>query len=230
MPETTLPSVPAKEAEALKSKLPSIVEAAQKFAVKSDEDVARARAFEDGIDEFLGKVHELWDEKVELAFRLHRSLTASRKEMAEPAEKAKRLVHSKAEDYGREQLRLAREEQARKEREAREQAEREQLAMAEQAEAAGDRVEAEKILEREPFVPPPPVEKPKLAGFSAATTKKGEIVDAFALCRAIADNVVPLSVIKAFDQALIDKEARKLGEKLNWPGVRVYDHDSLRRS
>jgi len=114
-----------------------------------------------------------------------------------------------------------REEEKRLQAEARKRAEEEALRQALEAEALGEKEEAEAILSEPVYVPPIKVvsEIPKSKESHIRETWSAEVMDLKALVAAIAAGKAPLQAVMA-DMTFLNGQARSYKEALNMPGVR----------
>lgn len=114
-----------------------------------------------------------------------------------------------------EQLRKA-QEQARKDEEER------KLAEAIAAEQAGEKEEAEQILNEETMPMPVIVQSPqvKVAGEVGKTTYAAEVTNLMELIKGVASGKVPIQAVKA-DEPWLNGQARAFREGLAYPGVTV---------
>ena len=67
---------------------------------------------------------------------------------------------------------------------------------------------------------------PVLDNSSTKKTWNAKVTDPDALIKAIAAGTVPLSVVKEFNITLLKDEAKRRGG-LDWPGVQVWQEESL---
>lgn len=88
-----------------------------------------------------------------------------------------------------------------------------------------------RILDEFGDAPPVQIEKPKIAGISLGTAWRGEVVNAAAFIKGLHDGSVPLS---AFDKDgcsnLVDRQAKAAEGRINYPGVRVWEEGTVRRT
>lgn len=197
---------------------------------------------------YLGKVAEVFDPIIKAAHAAHKTAVEQKKRLEAPAVEAERLLNQTLVAYEQEQAHLRREAEAaaqreckRKEAEARAQAaaevkrlqefaEEERLQHALEAEARGDAVMAERLLE-EPlpvveappvvvFMPPPAVDVPKADGLSFRDAWRAEVEDLALLVKAVAAGEAPLTVILP-NQPALNQMARALKGALALAGVRA---------
>jgi hypothetical protein len=117
-----------------------------------------------------------------------------------------------------EKIRKAEEERLRREAEKAEQEARLQAAI--EAEKAGQKEEAEAILEEPVFVPPPIVDKtvPKQAGLAMTTNWEAKIID---------EHLIPRQYLMP-DMVKINQVVRALKDKTNIPGIMAIPRNSMR--
>lgn len=131
-------------------------------------------------------------------------------------------------------LRFQDEQEAKRrkaEAEAQERARKEREKLAARAAAAAEKGQAEKaeVLQMQAetvAVPTIAKQTPTVSGISTREVWSAEVVDIKALCRAIADGVVP-EVAVAANMTVLNQQARSLKAALNWPGVRAVSQKSL---
>jgi hypothetical protein len=136
------------------------------------------------------------------------------------------IMRFDAEDRKRrdEELRIATEKQRKENEEA-------ALRAAAEAEAAGDREEADAILqeaEKAPIFVPAPPPPPKLAGSAEVTTWKMEVIDLKALVLAVASGKAPLTYIAA-DEVAIRRTVIAQKASFSCPGIKTWP-ETQRRS
>jgi len=114
------------------------------------------------------------------------------------------------------------EEERRLHEEARKREEEEVLRQAIEAEAAGEKEEAEQILSEPVYVPPIRVasEIPKSKESHIRETWSAEVVDLETLFRGIRDGKAPLQCLMP-DMTFLNGQARSYKQALNIPGVRA---------
>jgi hypothetical protein len=114
-----------------------------------------------------------------------------------------------------------REEETRLQEAAKRKAEEEALRQALEAEAAGDKQEAEAIIQEPVYVPSIKIvsEVPKSKESHIRTTWSAEGLDLMATIKAIAEGKAPLETVK-YDQVFLNRQATSYQDKLNIPGVR----------
>jgi hypothetical protein len=134
----------------------------------------------------------------------------------------KEALGVKVQAYSREQERLHQEAVRKAQEEARKADEERKLAEAIAAEAAGEKEEAEHILNEKTMEMPVIIQKApaKSSGEVAKTTYSALVVDLGALVKAVAAGTVPLLAVKA-DESWLDKQATAFRDGLNYPGVEV---------
>lgn len=145
---------------------------------------------------------------------------------------------------GKEQIRIAQEQKAQREELARQQREaakqeQETREAAAKAEAAGDTAKAADlnmqadtkaaVAEVLQYAPPVSVAPTKLAGISTRETWKAEVVDLFALVKAVAEGKASIELLQA-NQVAINKRAVALKSEFVVPGIRVYSENNIAAS
>ena len=137
-------------------------------------------------------------------------------------EDAKNYLNGVMVRWTEEQERIRREEERKLQEAARKRAEEEALQQALEAEAAGDKQEAEQIIQEPVYVPPIKVvsEIPKSKESHVRETWSAEGFDLMMTVRAIAGGKAPLQSIK-YDDTFLNGQARSYKQNLNIPGVRA---------
>ncbi len=140
----------------------------------------------------------------------------------EKLEKARTILSKNMIDWAEEQKAKEREEERRLHEEARKRAEEEALQQALEAEAIGEKEEAQQILEEPVYVPPIKLvsEVPKSKGTFIRTTWSAEGFDLMATVEAIAEGKAPLQAVK-YDLVFLNSQATDYNLTLNIPGVRA---------
>jgi len=125
-------------------------------------------------------------------------------------------------NFTEEQETKRREEERRLQEEARKRAEEEALRQALEAEAAGEKEEAEQIIAEPVYVPPIKVvsEVPKSKESHIRETWSAEVIDLETLFRGIRDGKAPLQCLMP-DMTFLNGQARSYKQSLNIPGVRA---------
>ena len=123
-------------------------------------------------------------------------------------------------DFTEEQESKRREEERKLQEAARKRAEEEALRAALEAEAAGDKQEAEAIIQEPVYVPPIKVmsEVPKSKESHIRETWSAEGFDLMATIKAIAEGKAPLQAVE-YDMTFLNTQARSYKQNLNIPGV-----------
>jgi len=195
---------------------------ANALAIRSAETYGAAAELLKAIKALRQKIADTFGPHVKRAFDAHRALVAEQRSAEEPLTLAERTIKDKLGAYDQAQERIRRDEQARLEALARQQAEERQLADALAAEAAGDTVEAEAIINEAPAPVVVQVEKavPKVAGISYRTTYSARVTDKHALIAFVAANPQFENLIDPNMPAL-NGQARSLKMAMQIPGVVV---------
>jgi hypothetical protein len=165
---------------------------------------------------------------ISAAHALHKALIAEAKRWKDRWTAMDGALRRAILKYKNEQAELARRRQAEIDRAADEERRRKENE-ARMALRNGDMAAAEALVEEAQSIVAPVISTatPKLDNSTDAQVWVIKITDPLALVKAIAQGVVPLSVIKEFDYALMRKEAKNMGG-LNWPGVSARQESALR--
>lgn len=125
-------------------------------------------------------------------------------------------------NWVQEQETKRREEERKLQEAARKRAEEETLQAAIEAEAAGDKQEAESIIQEPVYVPPIRVisEVPKSKESHIRETWSAEGIDLMATVKAIAEGKAPVQSVQ-YDMTFLNGQARSYKQNLNIPGVRA---------
>jgi hypothetical protein len=174
------------------------------------------------------QIADTFDPLAAKAHEAHKAILAEKKKAEAPLIEAEGIVKPAIARFMAEEERKRREEEARLAEIARKQAEEMALAAAIEAEEAGAPPEEVDAIAAAPvFVPtvaPPP--PPKLSGVSIRKVVKFEVTDLRALVKAVAAGQVPIEALQPND-VVIGAQARSLRGSLRWPGVRVWEEDSV---
>ncbi len=137
-------------------------------------------------------------------------------------EDAKAYLNNIMVRFTEEQETKRREEERKLQEVARKRAEEEALRAAIEAEAAGDKQEAEQIISEPVYVPPIKVisEIPKSKQSHIRTTWSAEGFDLMTTVKAIAEGKAPLQSVK-YDLVFLNSQATDYNLTLNIPGVRA---------
>lgn len=195
----------------------------KELAVLDQDSFSLAGAYLLAVKEYRKKVAEIMDPVIKAAHQLHKTAMDQKKRLEEPALKAEGVLKGRMATYEAECRRrsleaedAARQEQARRSEEA-------QLQAALQAEANGDGLGAQAILEAPPpilFTPPPQVETPRAEGISFRDRYFVEVEDLRALAGAVAAGTVPVEAVLP-NLVWLNGMARQLREQCRIPGVRI---------
>lgn len=167
-------------------------------------------------------VREKLDPIIKNANTAHKQLTSLRAELLTPISKAKGVINGVLYTYEEAERKRAEAEAAELARQEKAQQEEEILAAAAAAEEAGDKAEAEEILNT-------PVEKPlvtvdtetaKVKGVHSRETWSATVVDLKKLVKYVAENPAYIGLLQT-NQAAVNSMARAQKENLNLPGVRA---------
>lgn len=175
-----------------------------------------------GITRAERKVAELFAEPKKAAHAAHRAVTAAENKLLAPLAEAKAVANLKCSAFEAEQQRIAQEATRAAEEEMRRRQDNERLQEALAAEAAGDKADAEAILNM-PATPVVVHVAPNVAtveGISTRTTWRAEVTDKAAMVAYVATNREWLNLLDPNMPAL-NALARSAREGLSIPGVRA---------
>lgn len=198
-------------------------EDADQAAALRNQIVARRRRISDWFKDPKGAAHQLW-----------RSLCDRESNSLGRYVPLEEILNTKLKAWNQEQERLRREAEQEAERKRELQMEEDRLQRALEAEQAGDKGLAERIVDGRTPTPVPhvPVAAPpprKVAGVSFAKKYRAEVVDAGALIRAAAARPEWQQLLSPNMPAL-NKLAAALGPAMAVPGVRVVEDAVVRTS
>lgn len=207
---------------------------AEAFEITSPESADAVAAFRNLIVERRKRIEEWFKDPVDAAFKAHRALTDKRREALARYEDPERIVNDKLKAWNKEQERLRREAEEAAERERERQMEEDRLQRALEAEQAGDKGLAERIVDGRTPTPVPhvPVAAPpprRVAGVTFAKKYRAEVVDVGALIRA-AGARPEWQQLLAPNMAALNKLVAALGPATAVPGVRVVEDAVVRGS
>lgn len=122
------------------------LENARALVVSSNEDFRAADEFQITLQKLEKAIVSDFENPKQKAAEAHRAICAQEKRHLAPVQEARKILKQKMSSWADEQERLRREEEARLQEQARKQEEDRKLAQAALAEKAGDREEAEAII------------------------------------------------------------------------------------
>lgn len=131
--------------------------------------------------------------------------------------------------YNRQQERIHQDALRKAQEEARKAAEEQRLAEAIALEQAGEKEEAEQVLNEKPMMSAPVIvqkSNAKVAGEVAKQTYSAQVTNLQDLVRAVASGLVPIQAVKA-DEPWLNSQARAFRDGLSYPGVKVVAKDTL---
>lgn len=221
------------ELQVIEKKTADVVTAANLMVVDNQDRYDRCADFLRGIKELQRQVDETFDQNIADAHSLHKNLVAAKKKHSEPLVEAERIIKAKSLDYITEQERL----EAEARRKAAEEAQRAEIkrkaeleAQAKAHEEKGNLglAEARRAAAEAVYVPIKNVEPVfnRAAGQSVKVTWRCEVVDPVALCRLIADGVLPAIMVTP-NQAKLDGLARTMTNTKQYPGLKFVEEKVL---
>lgn len=175
--------------------------------------------------EIKGWIKKLDDEEKKITKPLLQGIEAARVLFRGPKQKAnevKEILNNRMVNWAEEEKRKERELQAKLEQAARKRAEEEALREALEAEAAGEKEEAEQIISEPIYIPPIKVvsEVPRSKESHIRETWSAEGIDLMATIRAIVEEKAPLQAVQ-YDMPFLNKQAISYKQALNIPGVKA---------
>ena len=206
----------------------SIPHAAKELVIRDDESLRHGNEILLTIKGLRKKIQDTFGPICQAAFTAHKTAVKAQKDAEAPLVEAEIIIKPGISRYMAELDRKRREEEDRQRKEAEKIAQDQALADAIEAEDAGaSKEEVDAIVEAPRYVPPPvTLPPPKLEGVSIRKIVKFEVVDMKALVKAIAAGQVPVEAVLP-NNVVIGAQARSLKMALRWPGIRVYEEDSV---
>jgi hypothetical protein len=215
----------AREAAALALPIP---DQAKALKIVDDATLKAGNELLLNIKDLRKKIQDTFRPICEAAHDAHRRAVAAQKDAEAPLIEAEGIVKPAISRYVAEEDRKRREAEEAARKEADRIAQEEALKAAVAAEEAGATPEEVNAIAETPafipVVPPPPA--PKLSGVSIRKVAKFEVVNFRALVQAVAAGQVPIEALQPND-TVIGQQARSLRTSLRWPGVRVWEEDSV---
>jgi galactokinase len=200
-----------------------IVESAKTLEITDAESKETAVGYGRLLQASQKELEKLFTDTKQLVDALKKPVLEAEKADLGAIKTAKDALGAIVQKYNAEQDRLHREALRKAQEEARKAAEEQRLAEAIAAEAAGEKEEAEQILNERPMMAAPVIvqkSNAKLAGEVGKTTYSIRVTSLEKLVKAVAAGTVPLFAIKA-DESWIGKQANAYREGLSYPGVEV---------
>jgi hypothetical protein len=193
----------------------------------SSETYQQADELLTGIKGLRASIAESCDPVISATHKAHAAACRQKRDLEAPLIDAENALKKSMLNYNAEQERKRLAEQRRLEAEQRAREEEERLAEAEALEAAGEHELAEEALEAPSIAPPIvlPAAVPKVKS-QIRTTWAAEVTDKARLIQGIRAGIVPLNAVDV-NQSVLDASARALGAQMCWPGVRVFEKQSM---
>lgn len=197
----------------------TVPEKAKAIIIKSNDDFTKAGEVLTVIKSLRKEIDATFDPIITKAHEAHKEAIAQKKKVDAPLIEAEGIIKPRMAAWNAEQERLRREEEDRLREIARKQEEERRLKEAVAAEQAGNKEEAEAIIEAPIETPPVVVQKttPKVAGVSFSKQWKFRITD---------PNKIPRQYLKV-DEVAIGGVVRSLKGATNIPGVEVFSVDNV---
>lgn len=197
---------------------------AKGLIIQSSEDYVYGGDLFKSVDAEIKNRKEFFKPMKDKAFAAHKQICKQEEESVGELLIIKTDVKRKLETYDAEQVRIAREEEARLREIARKEEEERRIQEALQAEADGEKELADEILKEEVYVPPVTVMKatPKVSGVIFRTYWKHEVKDLKKLVKAVFEGRAPLDCLEPNNVFLgAEATSRKRQEEI-YPGVFAY--------
>ena len=205
------------EAKEITERALTVPEKAKAIIIKSNDDFLKAGEILTVIKSLRKEIDTTFDPIITKAHEAHKEAIAQKKKVDAPLIEAEGIIKPRMAAWNTEQERIRREEEDRLREIARKQEEERRLKEAVAAEQAGNKEEAEAIIEAPIEAPPVVVQKttPKVAGVSFRKKWTFRVTD-------------PLKVPREYltvDEVKIGGVVRAMEGKINIPGVEVYSED-----
>jgi hypothetical protein len=210
MPQAELHAVTDLETRAL-----TLPEQAKAIVIVTPADYTAAGEFVKQMDALIAEIRVAYDDNIAAAHKLHRDLIAKRDKYAAPPTVARLKVRDLMAKWTYLQEIERQAEEARLQARARKAEEEAKLAAALEAEANGQKEEAQAILEEEVYVPPVIVKKdvPKVQGVQFRTVWKWRLKD----IRKVPSEYLMLDEVKI---GAVIRARKQAGEVI--PGIEAY--------
>lgn len=178
------------------------------------------------------RLTEFWKSPKAAFKAMHTMMCNAEKETIEPWTVLDSSVKQATLAYVQEQRRIA--EEAQRKREQALAAEQKRLAdEAAKKARVGDIEAAQELQQRATTIaaaPVAPAVSIKVTGMTTTARWVGTVTDPMAVVKAIAAGLIPIQVIKEWDQSFINKQAAALKNELHWPGVAVSEDEGTKRT
>ncbi len=183
--------------------------------VKAAEVLTEGRAMMKSID-------AAYDSLIAAAYNAHRGAVAKKASYYKPIEEGVKFIKGLMERFDAEQEEKRLAEERRLQEEARKQEEERRLQDALEAEASGNKEEAEDLMNAPVDAPVVTVQKqtPKIAGVSFREIWDAEVTDFPALVKAVASGQVSINALEA-NQKFLRLQAQSLKATMRIPGVKA---------
>jgi len=216
------------EAEEVAALALPIPDQAKALVIRDDASLRNGNEILLTIKDLRKKIADTFGPICAAAFAAHKTAVKAQKDAEAPLIEAETIIKPSIARYMSEVERKRREEESRIRKEMERQAEEEALDAAIEAEAEGASPEdVQAIVDAPVFIPPPIAPAgPKLEGISIRKVTKFRVVDMKALVQAIARGQVTIAAVMSND-TVIGAQARSLKTSLRWPGVEVWEEDSV---
>lgn len=225
-PARTIDITPeASEAAALALPIP---EQAKALVIRDDASLRNGNEILLTIKDLRKKIADTFGPICSAAFAAHKTAVKAQKDAEAPLVEAEAIIKPAIARYMAEAERKRREEEERIRKEMERQAEEEALSAAIEAEAEGaSPEEVQAIVETPVFIPQPIAPPlPKLEGVSIRKVVKFRVADVNALIQGVARGQVPREAVIPND-VFLGQQARSLRTSLRYPGVEVWEEDSV---
>jgi hypothetical protein len=205
------------------------LELAKAMMVTNVEEYERGLRFFKDLKAHQKELDITFDASIKKAHEAHKEMVAAKKRHALPIEQAEAIIEQKCGVWKRNEESRLEKERLEREATARRQAEDDALARAAEAEKAGDKTEAEEIINTPVFVPPVAAKQaaPKIGGVSTTKYYSATVTDLKSLLKAIIEGKVPMQAVKA-DDVFLNGQARLVKrEGPLYPGVVVTSREGF---
>jgi len=212
------------EIKETETKALTIIDQANAIIITNNESYTSAGELWKNIKQMKEEVDNVFKPIIEAAHKAHKEALSQKAKIYDPLDEAGRKIKSSMSAYDEAQERIRREKEIELRKEAMRIEEEARLQAAIQAEKAGQKEAAEKILEA-PIVEPVVVvskDIPKMSGGPVyRTVWDMEVVDFEALVKAGANKTISINALLP-NEVFLRAQARSLKSTMNFPGVKVF--------
>lgn len=177
---------------------------ANSISVNNNDEFIVAASFRDALKKIEKQIDDTFDDPIDTAHKLHKSLVAQKKRHYEPLEQARTVIKAKMISFETAQEEIRRNQEDALRLAAQKRAEELAIAQAVEAERQGDKGLAQAIIEAPVVAAPVVVQKttPKIQGFTSRTVWSATVMDMVLLVQAVAKGQVSANLLQPNETAL----------------------------